>query len=97
VQGFCAGDDVFFNAFAGGVAPGSVVPGGGGVIVAPEVPGTDAWRAAESRWLGPAIAELRSGKISRLDLSAGTRCFSVTARTSRRFWRRRKPWWEFFA
>ncbi|HWW30389.1 MAG TPA: hypothetical protein VNY80_10265 [Steroidobacteraceae bacterium] len=92
VQGFCAGDDVFFHIFAGGVAPG-----GAGVIVVPEVPGTEAWRDAESRWLGPAIAELRSGKISRLDLSAGTRCFSVTARASRRFWRARKPWWEFFA
>ena len=91
VQGFCAGDDVFFNAFTG------MVSGGGGVIVVPEAPGTDAWRDAESHWLGPAIAQLRSGKISRLDLSAGTRCFSVTARASRRFWRRAKPWWEFFA
>jgi hypothetical protein len=91
VQGFCAGDDVFFNAFTG------VVSGGAGVIVVPEAPGTDAWRVAESRWLGSAIPQLRSGKISRLDLSAGTRCFSVTARATRRFWRRRKPWWEFFA
>jgi hypothetical protein len=91
VQGFCGGDDVFFNAFTG------VVSGGAGVIVVPEVPGTGAWRDAESRWLGPAIAQLRSGKISRLDLSAGARCFSVTPRSSRRFWRGRKPWWEFFA
>jgi hypothetical protein len=91
VVGFCAGEDVFFNAFKGAAS------GGGGVIVMPEVPGTGAWHEAESRWLAPAIAHLRSGRISRLDLSAGTRCFSLTARASRRFWRRRKPWWEFFA
>jgi hypothetical protein len=90
IQGFCAGDDVFFNAFAAS-APG------GGVIVMPDVPGSDAWHDAEARWLAPAVAQLREGVISRLDLSAGTRCFSVTARAHLRFWRRRKPWWEWFA
>jgi hypothetical protein len=90
IQGFCAGDDVFFNAFAA-EAPG------GGVIVMPDVPGSDAWQDAESRWLKPAVAQLRSGSLSRLELSAGARCFSVTARAAARFWRRRKPWWEWFA
>jgi hypothetical protein len=90
IQGFCAGNDVFFKTFAQGAA-------GGGVIVMPDVPGSDAWRGAESQWLKPAVAQLRSGLISRLDLSAGARCFSVSARASLRFWRRRKPWWEWFA
>ena len=94
VEGFCAGDDAFFNAF-----PDEAPDEGSrsGVIVVPEVPGSDAWQNAEQRWLKPAVAQLRSGRISRLDLSAGARCFGVTARGSRRFWRRRKPWWEYFA
>ncbi len=90
VQGFCAGEDVFFRAFTGEVS-------GSGVIVVPQAPGSDAWHDAESRWLEPAAQGLRSGRISRLDLSAGARSFSVTARANRRFWRRRKPWWEYFA
>jgi hypothetical protein len=91
VSGFCAGDDVFFNAFTGAAA------GGAGVIVVPQVPGSDAWQHAESHWLTPALAQLRAGGISRLDLSAGARCFSMTAHARLRFWRRRKPWWEFFS
>jgi hypothetical protein len=90
IQGFCAGNDVFFNAFTRQAA-------GGGVIVMPDVPGSDAWREAESQWLKPAVAQLREGVISRLDLSAGARCLSVSARALLRFWRRRKPWWEWFA
>jgi len=90
VRGFCAGADVFFRAFTG---DGS----GSAVIVVPEAPGSDAWHDAESRWLEPAVEQLRSGRISRLDLSAGARSFSVTARANRRFWRRRRPWWGYFA
>ena len=90
IQGFCAGNDVFFSAFTRHAA-------GGGVIVMPDVPGSDAWHEAESRWLKPAVAQLREGVISRLDLSAGARSFSVSARAILRFWRRRKPWWEWFA
>jgi hypothetical protein len=90
IQGFCAGNDVFFNAFARQAA-------GSAVIVMPDVPGSEAWHEAESLWLKPAVAQLREGVISRLDLSAGTRCFSVSARAILRFWRRRKPWWERFA
>jgi hypothetical protein len=90
IQGFCRGVDVFFNAFSGQAA-------GSGVIVMPDVPGSDAWHEAESLWLKPAVAQLRQGVISRLDLSAGARCFSVSARATLRFWRRRKPWWEWFA
>jgi hypothetical protein len=68
-----------------------------GVVVIDEEPGSDAWGGAESRWLERSLEDLNSGRISRLDLSAGGRCFSVTGRWNRRPWRRRRPWWEFFA
>ena len=90
VQGWAAGDDVFFSAFKGGESDS-------GVIVASQAPGEAGWHDIESRWLKPAVAQLRAGRLSRLDMSAGERCISVTARTNRRFWRRSKPWWEFFA
>jgi hypothetical protein len=90
VHGFSAGEDVFFNAFKG-------TKSDAGVIVVSEVPGSSTWQRAESRWLKPAVAQLRAGRISRLDLSAGDCCFSVTAMGILRFWRRPKPWWESFA
>lgn len=90
VQGWAAGDDVFFSAFKGEES-------GSGVIVASQAPGEGGWRDMESRWLEPAVAQLRAGHLSRLDLSAGERCVTLSARAVRRFWRRRKPWWEFFA
>jgi hypothetical protein len=92
LQGWAAGDDLFFNAFS--------VPRDekfqSGVVAVGCVPGSDQWRAAESRWLHPAVIALRTGRISRLQISAADRCFTVTARGLRRFWRRRKPWWESF-
>jgi hypothetical protein len=90
VQGWTAGDDVFFSVFKGEESDS-------GVIVASQTPGEAGWHDMESRWLKPAVAKLRAGRLSRLDLSAGERCVTVTARTHRRFWRRSKPWWEFFA
>jgi hypothetical protein len=90
VQGWAAGDDIFFNAFKGEKSDS-------GVIVASHVPGDDGWPEVESRWLRPAVAQLRAGRLSRLDLSAGDRCVTLSARAVRRFWRRSKPWWEFFA
>lgn len=95
IQGFCAGKDVFFNA----LTPTASTPGaaGSGVIVMPDAPGGDAWRAAESQWLAAALAQLRQGVIARIELSAGARGFCLSARASLRFWRRRKPWWEWFA
>jgi hypothetical protein len=89
VQGSAAGKDVFFDAFKANGA-------GSKVIVAPAVPGGDAWTQAESQWLKPALARLMSGRISSLELSAGSVCFSVTARGTWRFWRRARPWWESF-
>ncbi len=89
VQGGCAGDDVFFNAFSGERS-------GPGVVVVPGLPGTADWAHVESSRLEPALKALRSGNIARLDLSAGDKCFRVSAFGSRRFWRRLKPWWEYF-
>lgn len=98
VQGWVAGDDVFFRAFnsVGGETPGSGETFDSGVVVTSETPGGDGWVDLESRWLKPAAAQLRAGRLSRLEISAGDRCFGLTARAIRRFWRRSKPWWESF-
>jgi hypothetical protein len=90
IQGWAVGDDVFFSAFKGEKSHS-------GVIVASDVPGSDRWHDVESRWLKPAVAQLRAGVLARMELSADDRCFTVNAQAIRRFWRRRKPWWEFFA
>jgi hypothetical protein len=92
LQGWAAGDDLFFNAWC---APRDD-KFASGVIAAGCAPGSDRWNAVESRWLRPALEELRAGGISRLQLCAANRCFTLTARDLRRFWRRRKPWWESF-
>jgi hypothetical protein len=93
VPGWVAGEDVFFGAFKGssGGQPG------GGIIIVPEIPGSDAWHQAESRWLKPAVAQLRRGGISHVYLSAAQHRYSLTTAGLRRFWRRRQPWWESFA
>jgi hypothetical protein len=89
VEGSSAGEDVFFDAFkADGL--------GSKVIVVPAMPGSEAWSQAELQWLKPALARLKSRRISSLELSAGNACFRVTARGTRRFWRRSQPWWESF-
>ena len=92
VQGWVAGDDLFFNAFAasGGEKFDSAV------VAAAHAPGSEPWHDLETRWLRPAIDKLRAGRLSRLQLSAEDRCFTVTARGLRRFWRRNKAWWESF-
>jgi len=92
VQGWAVGDDVYFSALS---APRSETSDSG-VIVSAATPGSDEWHEIESRWLKPAAAQLRAGRLSRLEISAGDRCFSLTARAIRRFWRRSKPWWESF-
>ena len=92
IQGWAAGNDLFFDALnvPRGEKPQS------GVTTAGCVPGSDQWQAAESRWLQPAVDELRTRRISRLQISAADRCFTVTPSGLRRFWRRTKPWWESF-
>jgi hypothetical protein len=91
VQGFVAGDDVFFNA----IASPRDEHFASGVIAAGCGPGDDRWREAESRWLNAAVEQLRAGRIAQLQLAAEACRFTVTARGLRRFWRRPKPWWEF--
>src|ERR1700678_3402810 len=99
LQGWAAGDDLFFNAFSGRTGAERVprdekFPSG--VVAAACAPGSESWQALESRWLRPALIELRAGRIERLQLSAADRSFTLTARGLRRIWRRRKPWWESF-
>jgi hypothetical protein len=93
VQGWVAGDDLFFNAFSASVSERF----DSAVVAAAYAPGGEQWHDLETRWLGPAIDKLRAGRLSRLLLSAEDRCFTVTARGLRRFWRRSRPWWESFA
>jgi hypothetical protein len=93
VQGSIVGDDIFFNALRAVANEKS----DGGVIIAAQAPGSDGWNAVELGWLKDAVAQLRAGRISRLEVSAGDRCFSLSARAMRRIWRRSKPWWEMFA
>jgi hypothetical protein len=92
VQGWAAGDDLFFNAFS--VPRDDKFPSG--VIASGCAPGSDQWQEVESRWLRPAVEKLRAGRIGRLQISAADRCYTVTARGLHRFWRRSKPWWESF-
>jgi hypothetical protein len=92
MQGWTVGDDVYFSALSAQRSATS----DSGVIVAAATPGSDEWQDIESRWLKPAAAQLRAGRLSRLEISAGDRCFSLTARAIRRFWRGSKPWWESF-
>jgi hypothetical protein len=94
VAGWTAGDDVFFRAFA--CPPDVHRSAACAVLVIAAQPGSDLWRDAESRRLESSVADLASGRIERLDLSAGNRCLSVSARWRRRFWRRSKPWWDYF-
>ncbi len=94
VQGWAFGGDPLFAAFAG---PAHFTDASGsGVAVLKALPGSAAWLHAEQNWLAPAVRELKSGRLKRLDLSAGRRCFSVSARGMLRFWRRPRPWWESF-
>lgn len=92
VEGWTAGDDLFFNAFS--TARDDKFPSG--VIAAGCAPGSDQWQEVESRWLQAATDKLRTREIQRLQISAADRCYTVTGAGLRRFWRRRKPWWESF-
>jgi hypothetical protein len=92
VQGWAAGDDLFFNAFSASRDEKLH----SGVAATGCLPGSDQWQAVETRWLHPAADKLRTRRISRLLISAADRCFTVTSRGLRRFWRRSKPWWESF-
>jgi hypothetical protein len=96
VAGWSAGNDPFFKAFAAQGEFAHARAASGVAVVASE-PGSDAWRDTESRWLVRSVEELRAGRIARLDLSSGNRCFSVRKHWHGRLWRRRRPWWESLA
>ena len=95
VAGWAAGQDLLFSAFA--ASPHAAGRADSGVVVSAAEPGTAEWGELESEWLDRSLDELRGGRLARLQLSAGRRQFSIGARWSRRFWRRSRPWWEYFA
>ena len=92
VTGWTAGEDPLFMAF-GRRAQFPAEPASG-VVVVTESPGSPEWRAVEQRWLAPASAALRAGRLGRLKLSAADRGFELNARAHWRLWRRPRPWWE---
>jgi hypothetical protein len=94
IAGWAEGADPFFGAIAPPSASRTAEPG---VLVSAAQPGSAEWGELESGWLHRSLAELRAGRIARLQLCAGHRRFDVGARWSRRFWRRLRPWWEYFA
>ena len=100
LRGWMLGADPFFAAWpalaASGLAAAPGRAGDPGLIVIADLPGSAAWREAQVAWLLPALASLRSGRIARLELCAGQRRYSLSARWRWRFWRRSRPWWEFF-
>jgi hypothetical protein len=65
-------------------------------VAAPE-PGGPGWQNAQSQWLEPAVAALKSGRLNQLLLSAANRRCTLTRAGLRRFWRRSRPWSEHFA
>jgi hypothetical protein len=91
---WAAGQDVFFAAF--GDAAELAGQSGSGVVVANQCPGSAAWPEIERRWLQPAVAELRAGRLEQIHVSAGWRRFTITRGLSLRFWRRARPWWDYF-
>ena len=92
LSGWTAGDDPLFGSFA----PVSRYPGAStsGVVAVPDWPGSAAWHDVEERWLAPALADLRAGRLESIGLSARRRCMRLNARAMWRFWRRARPWWE---
>jgi hypothetical protein len=92
IGGWTAGCDPFFGAFGMRRERG---PDSGVAVIAAQ-PGAAEWGEVESRWLQPSLGDLRAGRIGHLMLSAGGRRFNISGPGSRRFWRPRHPWWEYF-
>ena len=100
VAGWTGGDDALFSAWdrrtqypAGAGGPDRSKSG---VVVVAAWPGSTAWEEAEQRWMRPAVEDLQAGHLTRLEISAAGRSFSLSAHGLRRFWRRRQPWWQSF-
>ena len=100
-HGWSAGDDPLFGVYATrseyptGESRGSC-ESTSGVVVLDTAPGAAAWADAERRWLRPAVIALKRGRLSRLTLSAANRRFAIRSASLWRFWRRGRPWWEYF-
>ena len=94
VPGWFAGDDLYFSALTR--LSSNIDQSGNGVIVTSNMPESAGWDEFESR-LKNAVAQLRSRRLSRLDLSGGEQCITLRARLIPRFWRKRRPWWDSFA
>ncbi len=95
LTGWTAGKDPLFSAWPGR-APGGDL-GSSGVLAWESVrPGSAGWDALERDWLMPSLAALHSGRIARLELSAGLTRHRITALARWRFWRRARPWWTYF-
>jgi hypothetical protein len=92
LSGWTAGEDPLFGSFARTSSyPG---PATSGIVAVSDWPGSPLWRDVEERWLAPAVADMRAGRLASIELSARRRCMRLTARALRRFWRRTRPWWE---
>jgi hypothetical protein len=94
LQGWIAGRDALFSAWSDDAAGPRA---GSGVVVLDAVPGTPEWERDEARWLVPARRALAADARARIVLSAGERRYSLSARARWRWWRRPRPWWEYFA
>jgi hypothetical protein len=97
LSGWTGGDDPLFGSFAPtSCYPGSRYPGfaTSGVVTVADWPGSPLWHDVEERWLAPAVADLRAGRLASIELSVRRRCMQLNARALRRFWRRTRPWWE---
>ena len=94
-----AGDDVLFSTLD--LQPSYPRAGGSGaarsgVVVLSAWPGAPGWQEAEKSWVEPAFADLRAGRLRRIEICAAATSFGISARGLARFWRRRRPWWESF-
>lgn len=94
VQGWTAGQDPFFAAFGDQAQFPPVA--GAGVVVCDDQPGSSTWIEVERDWLEPAVTALRARRIQQIDLSSGARRWRVDTVQNWRFWRRPRPWWEYF-
>jgi hypothetical protein len=92
LSAWTAGNDPLFGC----LAPASRYPGAAtsGVVAVSDWPGSPTWHDVEERWLAPALADLRAGRLRSIQLSARRRCMQLNARALGRFWRRARPWWE---
>jgi hypothetical protein len=96
VRGFTAGTDPLFAAYGNATEfPGGAMPRAG-VLVCDVEPGAATWPQFEQRWLEPLSRALAAGELERLTVSVRQRLVRIERRTSWRFWRRAKPWWQSF-